>query len=64
MKWDKSKWKTRTSLSVGQRGTAQPYEEFGDKLLCVRYRYDGNGMRIKTVEIVVDIAKVGRGGKT
>jgi hypothetical protein len=30
-------------------------EKYGDSLLCVRYRYDeSRGVRLKTVEIVVD----------
>lgn len=47
--------KTRTHLKPGQRGTKRLVEQFGDALLCVRYRYDeGRGVRLKTVEIVVE----------
>ena len=58
MKYKRSEWKTRTSLAVGQKGTLKPYQEYGDALLCVRYRYNDQGVRIKTVEIVIDVAKV------
>jgi hypothetical protein len=47
--------KTHTHLKPGQKGTRRLMEEFGDKLLCVRYRYDEiRQVRMKTVEIVVD----------
>jgi hypothetical protein len=54
---NKSNWKTRATLAPGQKGTLKPYQEYGDKLFCVRYRYFG-GWRIKTVEIVVEKVKV------
>ncbi|ABQ26639.1 hypothetical protein [Geotalea uraniireducens] len=47
---DQSEWKVKASLKPGQKGTLKQYEEFGDKLFCVRYRYK-DGFRIKTVEI-------------
>ena len=47
--------KTQTHLKPGQMGTKRLVERFGDSLLCVRYRYDENrGLRLKTVEIVVE----------
>jgi len=47
--------KTHTHLKPGQKGTRRLVEQFGDKLLCVRYRYDEiRQVRMKTVEIVVD----------
>lgn len=54
--------RVRASLSVpvglhlkpGQRGTKHLLQEYGDRLVCVRYRYDAVGKkRIKTVEVVV-----------
>lgn len=54
---DKSNWKVKTSLAPGQKGTLKPYQEYGDKLLCVRYRCSGE-WRIKTVEIVIDKVKI------
>ncbi len=55
---DKSDWKTRLCLAAGQKGTLKQYEEYGDKLFCVRYRYNKKKkLRIKTVELVVDITK-------
>jgi hypothetical protein len=47
--------KTHTHLKPGQNGTKRLVEKFGDSLLCVRYRYDeSRGVRLKTVEIVVE----------
>ncbi|MFQ5628930.1 MAG: hypothetical protein ACE5I1_09235 [bacterium] len=42
-------------LLPGQPGTKKWFERFGDRLVCVRYRYDAERRRkTKTVEIVVD----------
>ena len=47
--------KTHCHLKPGQKGTRRLLELYGEKLLCVRYRYDEKrGMRLKTVEIVVE----------
>ncbi len=47
--------KTRLTLKPGQRGTQKLVETYGDRLLCVRYRYDAERKRrVKTVEIIVD----------
>lgn len=32
--------KTHTHLKPGQKGTKRLVEQYGDALLCVRYRYD------------------------
>lgn len=41
-------------LKPGQKGTKQLVEQYGDRLVCVRYRYDAaRRKRIKTVELVV-----------
>lgn len=46
---------TRLKLKPGQKGTKALAEQYGDNLVCVRYRYDTvNRTRIKTVEIVVE----------
>jgi hypothetical protein len=46
--------KANTHLKPGQKGTKRLLEQYGDKLLCVRYRYDEKRqVRIKTVEIIV-----------
>lgn len=38
----------------GQHGTREYLEEYGDRLVCVRYRYDAAaGRRYKTIEIIV-----------
>ena len=42
----------------GQRGTLKLVEHYGDRLVCVRYRYDAKaGMRYKTAEIILEEAK-------
>lgn len=47
--------KTHCHLKPGQKGTKRLQEQYGDALLCVRYRYDeSRGVRLKTVEIVVE----------
>lgn len=47
--------KTRVSLRPGDKGTRQLHAEYGDRLVCVRYRYDAKArMRYKTVELIVD----------
>ncbi|MCR4301219.1 MAG: hypothetical protein NUV51_06375 [Sulfuricaulis sp.] len=41
----------------GQRGTQRLVTLYGERLVCVRYRYDAvSGMRYKTVELIVDQA--------
>lgn len=43
------------TLQPGQKGTLQLLKEYGDQLVCVRYRYDKlRGRRLKTVELIVD----------
>jgi len=47
--------KTYAHLKPGQKGTRRLVETYGEKLLCVRYRYDEKrGVKLKTVEIIVD----------
>ena len=42
-------------LAPGQKGTKKLHEQFGDRLLCVRYRYDDQlRKRFKTVELIVE----------
>lgn len=41
-------------MKPGQPGTKQLLAQYGERLVCVRYRYDaGARKRIKTVEIIV-----------
>jgi len=45
----------RRKLRPGQAGTRKLLAEYGDKLVCVRYRHDAaNKRRLKTVELVVE----------
>jgi hypothetical protein len=47
--------RTRLTLRPGQRGTKKLVKHYGDRLVCVRYRYDrATGKRVKTVELIVD----------
>lgn len=46
---------TRLIRRPGQAGTKKFAERYGERLVCVRYRYDpGNGRRHKTVELIVE----------
>ena len=46
---------TRLKLKPGQKGTKALVEQYGDALVCVRYRYDeATRTRIKTVELIVE----------
>jgi hypothetical protein len=46
--------KTRLVLKPGSRGTRKLLAEYGKRLVCVRYRYDGRlKRRWKTVELIV-----------
>jgi len=47
--------KTRLTLKPGQKGTKKLLNRYGDKLVCVRYRYDKKKKkRYKTVELIVE----------
>lgn len=49
--------KTRLTLKPGQNGTKKLLDCYGDRLVCVRYRYDvQERKRYKTVELIVDAA--------
>src|SRR6266581_8154154 len=46
--------RVRLHLKPGQRGTKQLLAQYGDRLICVRYRYDAQRKkRFKTVELLV-----------
>ncbi len=46
---------TRLSLAPGQNGTKKLLAKYGDRLGCVRYRYDAERkLRHKTVELIVE----------
>jgi len=47
--------KVRLKLKPGQRGTKHLLQKHGDRLVCVRYRYDEKTKkRYTTVELIVD----------
>lgn len=46
--------RTRLTLRPGQKGTRALCEQYGERLVCVRYRYDeSRKLRFKTVELIV-----------
>lgn len=46
---------TLNHYNPGEHGTKQLLKEYGEKLLCVRYRYDkARGMKLKTVELIIE----------
>lgn len=47
--------KVKRILHPGQPGTKKLVKRYGDKMLCVRYRYDEDKMmKYKTIEIIID----------
>jgi hypothetical protein len=45
--------RTRLKLNPGERGTKKLQAKYGDRLVCVRYRYDEQQQkRYKTVELI------------
>jgi hypothetical protein len=55
----------RLTLAPGKRGTLGLLQEYGDRLVCVRYRYDAvTGRRYKTVELIVSERERKGGGGT
>ena len=47
--------RTRLTLAPGQNGTKKLLSRYGERLVCVRYRYDEQSKkRLKTVELIVD----------
>ena len=46
--------RTRLTLLPGDRGAKQLHEQYGEQLVCVRYRHDEQRQkRYKTVELIV-----------
>jgi hypothetical protein len=49
-----SRSRIRLNLKPGQKGTRQLVAKYGERLVCVRYRYDpGRKKRFKTVELII-----------
>ena len=49
--------KTRLTLKPGRKGTKSLVNMYGERLVCIRYRYDPDlKKRFKTVELIVDEA--------
>ena len=45
----------RSTVYPGQRGAKKLLTQYGDRLVCVRYRYDEQRQkRLKTVELIVE----------
>ena len=48
----------KATMKPGQNGTKRYMEKYGDRLLCVRYRYDKpKGRRYTTVELIEEDAR-------
>ena len=46
---------TRVTLKPGSNGTKKLVTQYGERLVCVRYRYDAVAqLRYKTVELVIE----------
>jgi hypothetical protein len=46
---------TRLTRQPGQNGTKKLLKRFGERLVCVRYRYDAaRSLRHKTVELILE----------
>jgi hypothetical protein len=46
---------TKLTLLPGQSGTKKLLRQYGDQLICVRYRYDDyHKKRYKTVELIIE----------
>jgi hypothetical protein len=47
--------RTRLTLHPNQHGARQLFAQYGERLVCVRYRYDEQRQkRFKTVELIVE----------
>lgn len=47
--------RTRLTLRPGQPGTRKLVDQYGERVICVRYRYDqSTKKRYKTVELIVE----------
>jgi hypothetical protein len=47
--------RTRLTLRPGQPGTRKLVDQYGERVVCVRYRYDqSTRKRYKTVELIVE----------
>ena len=45
----------KATLLPGQDGTKQRLQQYGEQLVCVRYRYDkAQKRRIKTIELIIE----------
>ncbi len=55
----------RLTLRPGMSGEKKLLARYGERLICVRYRYDrASGRRVKTAELIVeDVAWAGRARK-
>lgn len=48
---------TKLTLLPGQKGTKKLLQQYGDQLICVRYRYNSEvKKRYKTIELIVEEA--------
>jgi hypothetical protein len=56
--------KTIKKIKPGMKGTKKLVETYGDKLVCVRYRYDYDRKRkVKTIELIIDESPLTKNSK-
>jgi hypothetical protein len=52
-------WRVAKTIRPGQRGAIKLERAYGDELLCVRYRENGDGTeRLTTIELMVERAVI------
>ncbi len=52
---DQRSLQTRKTLLPGKPGTMKLVEQYGDDLVCVRYRYDAEQhLKFKTIEVIIE----------
>ncbi len=52
-----AKMQTKLTLTPGQKGTKKLLQQYGDQLVCIRYRYNSElKKRFKTVELIIEEA--------
>ena len=56
-------WRVTKTMHPGERGAVRLMHEYGDRLVCVRYRTSGSGEeRLTTVELIVERAVIRKRG--
>lgn len=52
-------WRVTKTMQPGERGAVRLVREYGDQLVCVRYRTSGSGEeRLTTIELIIERAVI------